>query len=227
LSALPKRIDDRRRDVQLARTRLDRLRPKRLLSALGLGAKPSAEFKKAEEEVSRRETLLAETERPAAEFERFVQDVSEWVRGTDSWQSMPLDAVQTFNSMFERGKTVFADFTRFYTPRTLVDLQTETLLALATANDRAYATLPEEIRTLINTRYLLPTDGWHQMFGKGVDIQGNAAVENEGNVMLLQLVYDDMLHWRFGDIGAYQFWISPPDLAQGNWTNVRVTFECH
>ena len=29
-----------------------------------------------------------------------------------------------------------------------------------------------------------------------------AAVENEGNVMLLQVANDRMLHWRFGDIGA-------------------------
>lgn len=165
--------------------------------------------------------------RPAAEFEGFVRDVSEWVRGRDSWESMTPDAVEVFTARFGEGRRDFLDFTRFYTPRTVVDLQTETLLALATANDRAYETLPEEIRTLINTRYLLPSGGWHQMFGHGVDIQGNAAVENEGNVMLLQLVYDDMIHWRFGDMGAYQFWISPPDLAVGNWANVGVTFECH
>jgi uncharacterized protein YwqG len=45
--------------------------------------------------------------------------------------------------------------------------------------------------------------------------------------MLLQLVYDDMMHWRFGDNGAYQFWISPEDLVRGNWAAAHVTFECH
>jgi uncharacterized protein YwqG len=64
------------------------------------------------------------------------------------------------------------------------------------------------------------------MFGRGVEIQSNAACANEGNVMLLQLVYDDMMHWQFGDIGAFQFWIPPDDLAKGNWDAVRVTFEC-
>jgi hypothetical protein len=80
---------------------------------------------------------------------------------------------------------------------------------------------------VIDTQYLLPTQGWHQMFGRGVDIHGNAACENEGNVMLLQLVYDDMLHWRFGDMGAYQFWIPPDALAAGDWAAARVTFEAH
>ena len=228
LNALPNRIADRRRDVQLTRERVERLRPKGVLSALGLRSKsPNPELTKVEQELARREALLAETERPAAEFERFVRNVNEWVRGKDPWESMTPEAVEVFTAMFEQGKKDFPDFTRFYTPRNVVDLQTETLLALATADDRAYSTMPEEIRTLINARYLLPTDSWHQMFGKGVDIQGNAAVENEGNVMLLQLVYDDMIHWRFGDIGAYQFWISPEDLARANWANVRVTFECH
>ena len=45
-------------------------------------------------------------------------------------------------------------------------------------------------------------------------------------VMLLQLVYD-MMHWKFGDIGAYQFWIPPHDLAQGNWAAMRLTLEGH
>lgn len=41
--------------------------------------------------------------------------------------------------------------------------------------------------------------------------------------MLLQLVYDEMMHRKFGDIGAYQFWIPPDDLAQGNWAAMRLT----
>jgi hypothetical protein len=169
---------------------------------------------------------VAELERTAAEFERFVREVADWVRGTDPWQLMPPEAVEALASTFERGKTDFPDFTRFYTPYSLDDLETETLLALATAEDRAYATVPETVRSLINTQYLLPTQNWHQMFGRGVDIQADAACDNEGNVMLLQLVYDDMTHWRFGDMGAFQFWIPPDDLAGGNWAAVRVTFEC-
>jgi hypothetical protein len=169
----------------------------------------------------------AELELNAAEFEYFVREVTDWARGTNPWELMPPEAVTTLATTFERGRTAFAEFTRFYTPYALDDLETETLLALATADDRAYATLPEAVRELINTRYLLPTGNWHQMFGLGVDIQTNAACENEGNVMLLQLVYDDMMHWQFGDMGAFQFWIPPDDLARGNWAAARMTFECH
>jgi hypothetical protein len=142
---------------------------------------------------------------------------------------MPPEAVETLAANFEPGKKAFKELTAYYLPLYLANLETDTLLALATADDETYATMPEAMRTLINTEYLLPVRscGWHQMFGRGVDIQSNAAEANEGTVMLLQLVYDDMMHWQFGDNGAFQFWIPPDDLVQGNWAAVRVTFECH
>jgi hypothetical protein len=224
---MPKRAEVQLQSLEVTRSKLARLRPTGALSPLGLRSNgKGAEVKQAEEEVARLERRLAEFERSRTEFERFVQNVADWVRGTDPWQLMASEAIATLASTFEHGKTAFREFTRYYM-YSLDDLETETLLALATAEEGAYATMPEAVRTLINTQYLLPTDAWHQMFGSGVDIQGNAACDNEGNVMLLQLVYDDMMQWQFGDMGAFQFWIPPDDLARGNWAAVRVTFEMH
>jgi hypothetical protein len=212
LHHLPAFVEGRRRPLEAARARL----------AGGKGA----DVQKAREEVVRLEAYVAELERPAAEFERFAREVADWARGAGQWQPMPPEAVARLKETFERGRTTFGEFTRYFTPHSLDGLETETLLALATADDYAYATMPEAVRDLINRRYLLPTGGWHQMFGRGVSIQGNAEVENEGNVMLLQLLYDDMMHWAFGDMGAFQFWIPLDDLARGNWAAVRLTFEC-
>jgi uncharacterized protein YwqG len=47
------------------------------------------------------------------------------------------------------------------------------------------------------------------------------------NRLLLQLAYDDMMFWGFGDNGVYQFWIKRDDLAARNWDAVKLTFECH
>jgi hypothetical protein len=96
-----------------------------------------------------------------------------------------------------------------------------------TGDDAAFNAMPTPIRNEVGARCRLPSQGWHQTFGLGVDIQGNAAVENEGNHLLLQLMYDDMVAWRFGDMGAFQFWISPGDLSARNWSGVKLTFECH
>jgi uncharacterized protein YwqG len=63
------------------------------------------------------------------------------------------------------------------------------------------------------------------MFGLGSAIQ-TALYDHEDDVLLLQLRYDDMMEWRFGDMGAFQFWISPEDLAEQRWDRVTMTFEC-
>ena len=219
-----------RKGLDAARAELARRRPTGVAGVLaGLGFRTSAvspEERKAEEAVAWHEARLAELARLTPDFERFVREVADWVRGTDPWQPMPPEAVARLAATFERGRTTFGDLTRYRTPDSLEEVETETLLALATADDRAYALLPEAVRSLIDTQHLLPPGSWHQMFGRGVDIQG-AASENEGNVLLLQLVYDAMMHWEFGDMGAFQFWIPPDDLAAGNWAAVRLTFEAN
>lgn len=229
VDTVPHLLDYHRRSVDRARTRSASLQPTGvagLLSALGLrSAQKSPDVQKAEEELIRCERVLEKFTRLVPEFERFVQDVSDWIGEKDPWEFMPHEAVEELKSIFERGKKNFGEFRR-NTPQFFDQLETETLLALATADDRAYATMPEALRTLINTKYLLPSSYWHQMFGWGVDIQG-AVWGYEDQVLLLQLVYDDMMHWDFGDIGAYQFWISPNDLILGNWDAVKVTFEGH
>jgi uncharacterized protein YwqG len=86
--------------------------------------------------------------------------------------------------------------------------------------------LPYDLRTF-ETLFRLPIGPCHQIFGVPCDIQGGAAPEHLEDVLLLQLSYDDLLLWGFGDNGAYQFWITPADLARRDWTKVVMTFECH
>ena len=217
-----------RESLARARERLEHIRSAGVTVPVARSKEYAAEVKKAEDELAKCEVGLREIEQRAAAFERFVSEVIEWVPDTDPWELMPPEAVEMLVSTFERGQTAFGKYPRFHEPLHFDDLETETLVALMTADDRAYATMPEALRTLINRQYIMPStgSGWHQMFGRGVDIQGNAAIENEGNVMLLQLVCDGMMHWRFGDMGAFQFWIPPEDLANSNWAAARLTFEC-
>src|SRR5215211_9435493 len=97
---------------------------------------------------------------------------------------------------------------------------------MASADAQGYAALPALVRRLISREYLLPVGGWHQMFGRGIEIQGEcSAMREQGSIMLLQLTYDDLMRWSFGDNGVYQFWISPTDLTgtgrpQGSRSNV-------
>ena len=63
------------------------------------------------------------------------------------------------------------------------------------------------------------------MFGLAGVKQDNLYAHLE-DLLLLQLSYDDMNEWRFGDMGLWHFWISPADAVAGRWEKSRLTFEC-
>jgi hypothetical protein len=50
----------------------------------------------------------------------------------------------------KRAREEFNDFAHYATPNRREDLENATLVAMATADDRGYAALPESVRTLIN-----------------------------------------------------------------------------
>lgn len=132
-----------------------------------------------------------------------------------------------FEEFYRQSCEEFQEFTRYLLPHSDEEFQANTQLAMKTAEDKAYGQVPAWVQDLINEHSLLPqTDHFHEKFGRGVSIQENAAYRHHGDHMLPQLVYDSMLHWEFGDMGAYQFWISPKDLKDRNWDGVKLSFEC-
>jgi hypothetical protein len=220
----------RRMDNLVAYRRgLDALQPKDALAVFQRMINPkSAEVVKFDAEIAKAEAELAKLGQLEAPFKQFVEETSNWTQDRDPWSLMQPADVEQLEGRMKRAREEFRDFALSYAPNWRTELETMTLLTMAAADDRGYAALPEPVRQLINRDYLLPAGGWHQMFGRGVEIQGDSsAMREEGYIMLLQLTHDDLMHWSFGDNGVYQFWISPADLAQRNWAAAKMTFECH
>ena len=229
LRSEPRILGYQRKHLEPMRAKVAKLKGTGIAALLGLMPRAEREaLNKAQDELAKAEGRVAELERLMPLFAEFVREVGDRVGDKNPWQIMTRAEVEHLEAIYKRGRTEFERFVRYGLLGRLDDIETATLRALmTTADEKAHAALPQAVRALINEQYLLPTGSWHQMFGKGVEIQGNAAAENEGNVMLLQLVYDDLIDWRFGDMGAFQFWIPPEDLRRRNWSGVRVTFECH
>ena len=229
LRSEPRMLVHQRKHLEPLRAKVAKLKGTGVGALLGLIPRPQREaLNKARDQLAKAEGRVAERERLLPAIETFVREVGDWVANKAPWQPMTRADAERLEATYKRGLTEFDWFARYVMPGGLDGFETATLLALmTTADEKAHAALPQAVRALINEQYLLPTGTWHQMFGKGVEIQGNAAAENEGNHMLLQLVYDDMVDWQFGDMGAFQFWIAPEDLRRRNWGAVRVTFECH
>jgi hypothetical protein len=158
-------------------------------------------------------------------FETFVGETTAWAEGRDPWAQMADADIERLKAGVARAQKEFRAFLGYIQ---LNYLETPTLRAMLTGPERAYAALPEKVRARVNRDYLLPPNVWHQMFGRGVEIQNDSfAMREEGNIMLLQLTYDDLMEWSFGDNGIYQFWIAPDDLASGKWSAAKMSFECH
>jgi cell division protein FtsB len=225
---VPAAMKYRQDNVAVYRKLLDKLQPTDALAAFRrmLGPK-RADATKLEADIAKAEAKLAELRRLEPVFRTFVQETSDWTKARDPWSPMRPADIEQLDGQMKRVREEFKDFDA-YVPHRREELETSTLLAMASADERGYAALPEPVQKLINRNYLLPSGGWHQMFGRGIEIQGDScAMREEGYIMLLQLTYDDLMHWSFGDNGCYQFWISPADLVQRNWAGVKMTLECH
>jgi Domain of unknown function (DUF1963) len=224
-SATKWRLDN----IAAYRKRLNELQPKDALAVFRRITSPkNADVTKLEAEISKVEAELAKLGQLEVTFKQFVDETSNWARDHDPWSLMQSADVAQLDAQMKRAREEFRDFVASYVPARREELETLALVTMASADARGYVALPEPVRTLINRDYLLPTGGWHQMFGRGVEIQGNSSAMREaGYIMLLQLTHDDLMHWSFGDNGVYQFWISPADRAKRDWAGAKMTFECH
>jgi hypothetical protein len=181
-----------------------------------------------EARIAANEAKLADRRTTEIAFKTFVDETAAWVENFDPWAQMATADIERLKATLARAEKEFREFVRYIAPTRIEDLEANTLRAMITGPDRAYTALPEKVRNLVNRNYLLPPNVWHQMFGWGLEIQDDSrAMREEGNIMLLQITYDDLMHWSFGDNGVYQFWISPAELARQNWSAVKTTFECH
>lgn len=211
------------------RTKLAGLKPSGALARFWriLEDGKAKEAAKLEARIAEREAKLAGFGSLEVALQRFCEDTSAWAGAHDPWSRMAPGDVADLRARFELAVGEFGAFTRYHMPQRLEDLETPMLIAMAAA-DAGWAALPAHVRELIDGPYRIAGESWHQMFGVGLDIQGQASdMHDAGYVMLLQLTYDDLMHWSFGDVGCCQLWIKPRDLAARNWSAVRTTWASH
>lgn len=179
---------------------------------------PQATLTRLDELVRRFDSKHAGLRTMIQALEGFSAERDPWTALNDEEQSVLVDALATVRQQF-------GDFIGFTTVLDIRTLSVLSLRVMMTGEAAAFAAIPEPIREAINDNYRLPTQSLQQMFGLGANIQ-TAVDDHADDVLLLQLSYDDMMEWRFGDMGAYQFWIAPDDLAAQRWDRVTITFEC-
>lgn len=67
----------------------------------------------------------------------------------------------------------------------------------------------------------------HRLGGYHDGLQSDATVGPASELLLFQIASDDAMHWCWGDVGAYYFWIRPGHLAARDFSGVQMHLECH
>lgn len=179
----------------------------------------------ARSELAGRKADLAAIEAQRAGLPDMMAAIDQFTDGRAPWQQLTLDECGVVAEFLNELHARFGDIVRFTIPDSTAALATLSLRTMITGEGEALSAMPEEELQRINQGFLLPLQHPHQMFGLG-GCQQSARDGHRGDILLLQLGYDDMMEWRWGDMGLFQFWISPQDAAQGRWEAAELTFEC-
>lgn len=157
--------------------------------------------------------------------------VMEWAFARDPWDVMTNDDLDMFKKYFEPfkygdygsdGYLAYQCSSNSY--GFLHMIADETLKEMVRGPDKVFRLLPDVVQKAADNEHHTPGLP-HQMFGPPTWIQ-EAAADHEEDHLLFQIVHDDLIGLRLGDVGHIQVWISPDDLAAGNWGAITATFEC-
>lgn len=116
---------------------------------------------------------------------------------------------------------------------TALEQGTDACLGYAAPPGQAPAWLPAHLLAVMAPAYAPfdrdiyggPRLTCHQLLGAPRSIQGAAEALAPTHRLLAQFDYDPRLLFRFGDVGAVQFWITPADLAAGRFEACVATLE--
>lgn len=189
---------------------------------------PAAERANSESWLATGTKAIADAEHNAAAVEAYIAKVGAAVMADDPWALISERDAKRLDDLFDEARSPpLEDYARYILPLRWRDYAVDAIKLMASGSDDAFARLPDSLRDLLNSRYRLPAECEHLMFGIGLDIQGNEMFEHPDMRMVQQLTFDDMMYWPFGDNGVYQFWMPTNALQAGDVAKAVVTFECH
>lgn len=175
------------------------------------------------EGLAREQATLAAIEAQRTGLPDVIAALDQFTAERDPWQALTVEEASVVEDLLAELHASYGEIVRDHVPRTPGELATLSMRAMITGTPDALAALPEDALARINRDCRLPVTHRHQMFGLAAR-QHSAPDAHRGDILLLQLAYDDMMEWRWSDMGLFQFWISPEDAAIGNWDAVRLTF---
>lgn len=163
---------------------------------------------------------LEEIEAQCAALPEMAEALEGFIAGRYPWTPLAPEELDVVADILSEVHERFGDLVRQHVPGSLAQLATLSARAMVSGPPEALAALPDDMLERINRDYRLPPIDQHQMFG----LPAGPRDVDRGDMLLLQLGYDDMMEWAWSEAGPYQFWIGTDDAAAGNWSAARLTF---
>lgn len=213
-------LDNAARPIAVRRDAVSRAR----IALTELKAAPAVDpidIVEAEEDLAALEGELAQLEVQRASLPEMIAALESFMDGREPWEPMSEDELDVLRDLLPEAHERYGELIHDHVPGSLGQLASLCQRTMVTGAPDALAAMPEDALWRINREYRLPPDGRHQMLGP----QAGSDNASGRDLMLLQLAWDDMMEWRWGQQGVFRFWISAADAAEENWDAVRVTFE--
>jgi hypothetical protein len=168
---------------------------------------------------------IPDIRRQGAELLEFIGQYDTFIAERDPWSEMIDDEIAVLEEVMKEARKSFPDLCTYRIPIKIDDVRDLSIRHMITGGPQALAALPDDMLAFMNERYRLTTQSPHQMFGLA-GVKQSALYDHIEDLLLLQLSYDDMNEWKFGDMGLWHFWIEPRDAAASRWDQAKLTFEC-
>ncbi len=211
---------------------LDALKPEEDESPEAFGKRKDALRQRLDAQRDRYETVRAQEVANlefictnARAFVAFEEELAAWAFAQDQWADMEAHDVSRLKSDLARVQEDYLDKTPglhlfMHKRPSLEDYLSQTLLDMIRGPRAVYEQLPQQIRDDFDRKALFMR--WHdrhKMFGGYPTC--HALERREGDYLLLSLGDDYLEGWSWGH-GPATFYITPEDLEQQRWGNVRV-----
>lgn len=167
---------------------------------------------------------IPEIRRQAAGLEAFLAEYERFTAHRSAWEEMTEEDIARLKELMQIARKNFRDLTTYHIPSGIDAVRDVCIRRMITGDQQAFGALPDPLLSFINEKYRLTTQSPHQVFGLA-GVKQDDLYDNLENLLLLQLSYDDLNEWQFGDMGLWHFWISPSDAAAGRWERSKLTFE--
>lgn len=210
-------IDRRRTRISDARADIEMLQSDPATTPLRMEA--------AERAFEREEAKLANIGAQHAALSQVVSAMDGFTDERDPWIPLTQEEFAVVEDVLTHLSRDCPDLVRRHLPGSMAELAALSLRAMVSGPPEALAQIPDSELARINAAFRLANLHQHQMFGPSGGHRRAAHESHRGEILLLQLAHDDMMDWNWGDMGLYQFWIRPEDLARRRWDRVALTFQ--